>query len=77
MTLLLRLEQICLLYKPSTDLQGLRIQMTVQTLFTAISSKTCTEHVRNLIKPLPSILLTVNVLKKVFKESPDQRGIDI
>ena len=42
--------------RPLAALRGIRIQMTVQTLFTTISWKTCTEHVHNLSLAVPSML---------------------
>jgi len=42
--------------RPPAALRGFRIQMTVQNLFTTISSKTCTEHVHNLSPAVPSML---------------------
>jgi len=35
------------------SLRGFRIEVTVQNLFTTISSKTCTEHVHNFSHTVP------------------------
>jgi len=44
----------------ASDSSGFRIEVTVQNLFTTISSKTCTEHVQNLSSAVPSpVWLTV------------------
>jgi len=42
--------------RPLAALRGFGIQVTVQNLFTTISSKTCTEHVHNLYSTVPSMV---------------------
>ena len=68
---------------PPAALRGFRIQMTVQNLFTTISSKTCTEHVHNLSPAVPSMLwcpfhkitgVTLTLLEKVLKSQDSEEN---
>ena len=43
-------------HRTPVDLQGFHIEVTVQKLFTTISSETCIEHVHNLLHTVPSVL---------------------